>query len=197
MDDAGAVPQDHLAAGHFFEVLAEMPVGDEQDLLVLGDSPNHFLRVAGRDDPIGKRLHRRRTIDVRHRLEATAILAQDFLIALQLDRGAAFCEAATGLHIGQQHALVRVEHLGCFRHKVDATEHDGRRLHLRRGASELQAIAGEVGQLLNFAFLIVVREDGRVLLLLELTDFRGKIDHGRFLVFSVAQDNPQLRRSFT
>ena len=34
VDHAGAVPQDHLAAGDFLQVLAQVPVGHEQDLVV-------------------------------------------------------------------------------------------------------------------------------------------------------------------
>ena len=52
-----------------------------------------------------------------------------------------------------------------------------------RGAGQLQAVAGEVGKLLDVAVLIIVGENGRVFLSLELRDFADKIEHGRIPCF--------------
>ena len=62
---------------------------------------------------------------------------------------------------------------------MDAAEDDGVGLHLRGGAGQLQAVAGEVGQFLDVAFLVVVGQDGGVFLGFEVTDFVEEIGHQR------------------
>ena len=50
---------------------------------------------------------------------------------------------------------------------MDAAKDDGPGLHLGGRAGQLEAVAGEVGQFLDFAFLVIVGEDGGVFALFQ------------------------------
>ena len=70
---------------------------------------------------------------------------------------------------------------------MHAAEHDRAGLDRRRGAGQLQAVAGEVGQVLDLAVLVVVCEEGGVFAGFERFDLVVDFDHRRdFLVFYVA-----------
>jgi hypothetical protein len=64
--------------------------------------------------------------------------------------------------------VLGVEDLRRLGHEVDAREADDVGLRLRRGLRELQRVADEVGDVLDLALLVVVREDDGVALALEL-----------------------------
>src|SRR6185312_6763075 len=100
-----------------------------------------------------------RAVDVGDGLETPAIDAQHFLIACQFVGGAAIGQAASCLQVRQQNALVGVEYLGRLGHEMHAAENDGRSFYLRGLARQFQTVAGEVGQFLDFAVLVVVSED--------------------------------------
>ena len=99
VDHARPVPQDHLPPGHLLQVPAQVLVRDEQDLVVRRHLADDLLGVAGRDHPVGQGLHRGRAVDVRHRLELPAVLAEHLLVAGELVRRAAVDEAAPGLQV--------------------------------------------------------------------------------------------------
>ena len=160
---ARAVPEDHRPAGHLDEVLPQVAVGDEEDFDVVGHALDDLLGVARGDDPVGQRLHRRRAVDVGHRLEPPAFGPELRLPARQRRGGAALGEAAAGPQVRQEHPLVGVEHLGRLAHEVDPAEDDRRRLDPRREAGQLQAVTRVVGQFLDLAVLVVVGQDRRVL----------------------------------
>src|SRR5207247_5440969 len=121
----------------------------EENLVLLGDAPDDLLGVAGGDDPVGEGLHAGGGVDVGDGLEAPAVDAQHFLEAGELVGRAAIGEAAPGEQVGHEDAAGRVEDLGRFGHEVNAAEDDGAGLHLGGGAGEIQAVAGDVGQLLD------------------------------------------------
>ncbi len=125
MDHARAVPEDHLAARHFLQILAEMTIRHEEDLVIGRHAANDRLGVAGGDDPVGQGFDGGGAVDVGDGLETPAIDAEHFLIARQLVGGAAVGQAATGLQIRQQHALVGVENLGRLGHEMHAAKDDG------------------------------------------------------------------------
>ena len=73
-----------------------------------------------------------------------------------------------------------------------------RRIDLGRLAGQLEAVAGDVGQFLDLALLVVVGEDGGADLLLEVEDFGGDVVERRRawqapLFFSVAEGQPTHR----
>src|SRR5262249_39298279 len=151
VDHAGAVPEDHLAAGDFLQVLAEVAVRDEEDFVLRRHAADDRLGVAGGNDPVGQRLDGGGAVDVGDGLEVPAVDAEHFLVAGELGGGAAVGQAAPGLQVGQQDTLAGVEDLRRLGHEVDAAEDDGGGVDRGRGAGQLEAVAGEVGQLLDFA----------------------------------------------
>ena len=74
---------------------------------------------------------------------------------------------------------VGVEDLRRLGHEVDAREADDVGLRLRRRLRELERVADEVGDVLDLAVLVVVREEDRVALLLEALDLGLEVDFHR------------------
>src|SRR5262249_3378773 len=79
-------------------------------------------------------------------------------------------------------------------HEVDTAEHNGIGLYLRGGPSQLQTIAGEVGQFLNLALLVVVSQDGSVVAALEGGGFLEEISHGRSPCFLCGAGATHIQR---
>ena len=81
--------------------------------------------------------------------------------------------------IGHDDDLVGVQDLGGLGHEVDAGEEDdvGRRLLGR--LRELERVAQEVGEVLDVALLVVVREQDRVALALEALDLVFEVERAR------------------
>src|SRR5438094_553766 len=76
---------------------------------------------------------------------------------------------------------------------MDAAEDNGRASHPRGDTGELQAIAGEIGELLDFAILVVVSEDGGVFAGLEGLNLLDQIGHEGFPCFlTVAEEQPTV-----
>ena len=77
----------------------------------------------------------------------------------------AFGQRAGGVEVWDEHFLVRTKNLVGFGHEMNATHHDdvgiGRRRLLRQG----ETVADEVGNVLQVAFGVIVREDDGVFLL--------------------------------
>jgi len=167
---AGPRPQDHRPAGYLGEVPPQVLIGNEEDFLVGRNPLDDLARVAAGDDPIAQALHRRRRVDVRHRREPPPLVAQRLLVRRQLLRRAALGQRAARQQVGKQHALLGVEDLGRFRHEVHTGEHDGRLRDPRGVARQLQAVAREIGDILNLAVDVIVRQQNCVVLLLEPLD---------------------------
>ena len=103
VDDADARPQQHVAPGLAGEIAAEVPVGAEDDLLVLGDLLEDHVAPTTGDDDVAERFHRRRAVDVGQRDMVGMRLAE----RLELVGRAAVLEAAAGVHVGQDDDLFR------------------------------------------------------------------------------------------
>ena len=88
-------------------------------------------------------------------------------------------ERAAGGEIGQQDALVRRENRRGLGHEVHAAEDDDLGLGLRGLASQAERVADEVGDVLHFGALVVVRENDRVPLLGERADSIVQLGSGR------------------
>src|SRR5262249_42922457 len=76
------------------------------------------------------------------------------------------------------HLTRGIEDLRRLGHEVDAAEDDDLGLGARRLLGEGEAVADEVGHVLDLALLVVVREDDRVELLLESADRRVELCRG-------------------
>ena len=169
-------PQNHLAAGDLRQIPAEMLIGHKQNFLVGRNAVDDLASVSTGDDPIDEALHPRRRIDVRHRLEVPPFGPQLLLELRQFLRLTAIGQRAPRLHVRQQHALRWAEHLGGLGHEVDAAEDDRRGRHLCGVACQLQAVAGEIGDVLNIPIHVKVSEDRRVLFLLQPFDLVHQIE---------------------
>ena len=145
-----------------------MLIGEEQDLLALGERPLQYLLRIGRgaDDTAvatAKGLEVRRRVDVGHR--------GDLLIRFQhlgqLTPGPLYIgqighvrhRTASG-HVGQNRGLLRarkdIRHLG---HEVHTAKHDEFRIGTGRLARELERIAGKVGVTKHLFTLVVMTQD--------------------------------------
>ena len=87
-------------------------------------------------------------------------VAEHLLVAGELVGRAAIGQAAAGLQVGQQHRLVGLSILAVSAMKWTPQKTMVGRFDLGRVAGQLEAVAGEVGQLLDLAVLVVVGEDG-------------------------------------
>ena len=165
VDDAGALPQQHVGAGLAADVVAQMAIGAPDQLLaLLAQVADDLQGDRGGDDPVGPRLH----------LGAGVGIDDDGAVGVLVTEGgklvgrAAEVERAFGGQIGHQHGLVRAEDLGAFAHEA----HAGHQQRLRRvagtEAGHLQRIpdaaAGFQCQILQFRYHIIVGDqDGLAL----------------------------------
>ena len=88
-------------------------------------------------------------------------------------------EAAAGVHVGQDHDLVRRQDLGGIGHELDAAERDDVGIGFSGLARKLEAVAHEIGNVLNFRALVIVPEDHRVALLAQTVDLGAQVEAGK------------------
>ena len=190
VNTAGTVPQEHFTACHPVDIVAEVAVGHENDLLVLGQLVDEFQRVAGGDDQVALGLHRCSAVDIRQHL-VVRVFCLEFSELLGL---AAVGEGAARAHVGHEHLACGVEDFGRLRHEVHAGEEDDVGLRFCGLAGQSEAVAHEVGHLLHFGQGVIMRQDDGVLLALQASDFGFE-----FFVIHIAGDyrftGPTLRLS--
>jgi predicted TPR repeat methyltransferase len=170
--EARARPEDHRATGDLLDVTTEVAVGREEDRLVFRDRADDLLGVRRRDDVVALGLHRGRAVDVADGHGARVPVAP----LLEARRGAAVGERAAGLEIGHDDDAIGVQDLRRLGHEVHAGEADHVGLGAARGLRELQRITEEVGDVLDVAILVVVREDDGVPLFLEADDLGLEVE---------------------
>ena len=149
-----------------------MAVRGEEDLLVLRDRAHDLLGVRGGDDDVGKRLHRRRAVDVGQRHRARVRLPP----GAEGVRRAGVLEGAPRLVVGEDDLPGRVENLGRLGHEPDAGERDDPGVALLRLAGQVERVADEVGEILDRLFLVVVGQQDCVFLSLEREDLGFQIE---------------------
>ena len=101
----------------------------------------------------------------------------------ELVRRARILEAAPGVHVGQNDDLLRAEDLGGIGHELDPAEGDDLGVGLGRLAAQLEAVADEIGEVLQFGLLVVVRQDDGVALLAQAVDLGAQVRAGGVLRF--------------
>ncbi len=172
--DADAGPEQHLPVELARQIAAEMAVRPEDDLLVLGDLLEDRLGARRGDDHVRQGLNLGRAVDVGQRDMVGVRLAE----GLELFRRARILEAAAGVEIGQDHDLLRRKDLGGVGHELDPAEGD----HFRIGggglAAQLQRVPHEIGEVLQFGLLVVMREDHSVALLAQPVDLGAQVEPG-------------------
>src|SRR3546814_6334208 len=68
-------------------------------------------------------------------------------------------EAAPGIHVGEDHRLVRAQDLGGLGHEADAAKRDHLGVGRRRLARQIEAVADEIGDVLKLGLLIIMRSE--------------------------------------
>ena len=120
-----------------------------------------------------KRLHLRRAVDVGQRDMVGVGLAE----RLELVGRAAVLEAAAGVHVGQDDDLFRRQDLRRLGHEADAAKGDHLGVGRGRLARQVEAVADEIGEVLDFGLLVIMGEDDRVALALQPLDL-GRAGRG-------------------
>jgi hypothetical protein len=162
--DAGAVPEQHVGAGHALHIAAQMLVRRPEDLLalcvqVLDDGQ----RDAGGDDPVERALTSARGVGVDDDGAVRVRVAE----GAEGVRRAALVQRAGGAQVRHQHALFGVEDLCRLAHEAHAADHQGGGIaRCRSGPSPGvgDVAAGLLGQGLEVAVDIVVGHQHGVLL---------------------------------
>ena len=174
VDDADAGPQQHVTVELAIEIAAEMPIGAEDYLLRRVDLREDRLRARTGDDDVGQRLHLGRAVDVGQR---------DVVGVRGAKRGEFFrrtgiLQAAAGVDIGQHHDLFRAQDLGGLGHEPHSAKGDD--LGIGRGglAAQFKRIADEIGQILQFRLLIIMRQDHCLALDAQPVDLGAQVEAG-------------------
>ncbi len=117
VDDAGAVPRQHVGAGLAGDVVAEVAVGRPQDLLApLGEVAHDRQRAGAGDDPVGPRLHG----GARVRVDDDRPVGVRVAEGGELIRRAADVERARRVEVGREDALLGAQDLRRLAHEADA-----------------------------------------------------------------------------
>ncbi|MNN20484.1 hypothetical protein D3C81_1337650 [compost metagenome] len=170
MDDAGAIPEQHVRPGLALDVASQMLVRCPQDrLAVIHQVLDDFHRATGSHYPVGARLHGCRCVRVDHHGALRMLVAERREL---LDRTAQV-QRAGRLQGRHQHSLLRIEDLRRLAHETDASHHHRLRRMLVAEARHLEGVryatTGLLGQRLDHRVAVIVRHQHRVLCL----QFRG------------------------
>ena len=95
---------------------------------------------------------------------------------LELVGRAAVLEAAAGVHVGQDDDLFGRQDLRRLGHEAHAAKGDHLGVGRRRLARQIEAVADEIGEVLDLRLLVIMREDDRVALLLEARDLGEQVE---------------------
>ena len=95
---------------------------------------------------------------------------------LELVGRAAVLEAAAGVHVGQNDDLVGRQDLGGLGHEADAAKGDHLGVGRLRLARQIEAVADEVGQVLDFGRLVIMGEQDGVALRAQPVDLGSEVE---------------------
>ena len=117
---ARAVPYCHLTAGHLADVLSEVMIRPEQDRLILGQRLHDLQGVRRGDHDVCQCLDISRGVDVGyHFVSRVRIFPRT-----QVGGLAAVGKRTAGIHVRDQHFLLRAEDLCCLGHKMYTAQYD-------------------------------------------------------------------------
>ena len=95
---------------------------------------------------------------------------------LELVGRAAVLEAAAGVHVGQDDDLVGRQDLRGLGHEADAAKGDHVGVGRLRLARQIEAVADEIGEVLDLGRLVIMGEDDRVALLAQPVDLGAQVE---------------------
>ena len=164
---ACAVPQQHIAAGGFVDVTAEVAVGTEDEFGVFGELFHNFLCVARCYHHVGQCFDGSGGVDIR----------DDGVVGMCADKRSELVGIATigqrtsGVDVGHQHFFVGRQYFGRFAHKMDAAHHQNVGGCFGSPLCQRQTIAYHIGYVLNVAGLVIVRHDDGIFFEAQAVDF--------------------------
>ncbi len=89
---------------------------------------------------------------------------------------AAVLEAAAGVHVGQDHGLFGRQDFRGLGHEADAAKSDHLGIGRGRLARQIEAVADEIGEVLDLGLLVIMGEDHGVPLALQARDLGEQVD---------------------
>jgi hypothetical protein len=196
VDDAGALPEPHRsttgalarpplgacarpydgASRLLGDKGAQVAVRGEEDGPVARDLLDDPHGVGARHDDVALGFDGGRAVDVA-RDEVVGVLRAEAAKSL---RRAAVGKRAAGAKVRKHHLAAGIEDLGAFGHEVHAREDDQIRLAALGLARELEAVAHEVGDVLDVRFLVIMGQDHGVLGFFEPVDLVEKVESGGY-----------------
>src|SRR6185503_1355588 len=172
VDDADARPQQHLTPELPRQIAAEVPIGAEDDLLVLRDLVENDLSARRRDDDVAERFHRRRAVDVGER-DMVGVSGPK---GGELVGRAAVLQAAAGVHVGKNHRLFGRQDFRGLGHEANAAKGDHLGVGRRRLARQIEAVADKIREVLDLWLLVIMREDHGVAFAFQALDLGEKVE---------------------
>ena len=157
---AGTVPEQHLAPCDGVDVVAQVPVGTEDDGRVLRKAFHNLTRVARGHDHVSECLDGSGRVDI-----GDDRVVRMFVYELGKAVGRTTVGERTACcQVGDKHFLVGTKDFGCLAHEVYAAHHEDVGIATGCPLCEGEAVAHEVGKVLDLAFLVVVCQDDGILL---------------------------------
>src|SRR3546814_19463969 len=84
-------------------------------------------------------------------------------------------DLAAGIHVRQDDDFLRRQYLRRLGHEVHAAEGDDVSIGRLRLAAQIEAVADEIGEVLDFRLRVIMREDAGVALLSQPVDLRPEV----------------------
>ena len=168
---AGALPEEQIPAGFAADPVAKVFVGSENDFAVFGQAVDDLNGVGGGDAVVGEGFDGGGGVDI----------IDDEVVRMGVDEGfefirrGTFGEGAAGGEVGKQHGFVRGKHFGGFRHEVDPAEDNDLGVVVGGFPGQIEAVADEIGNILNFVDLVIMRENDGIHFALEFLNFRNEV----------------------
>ena len=103
------------------------------------------------------------------------MIGMRFAERLELLRRARILEAAPGIHVGQYDDFLGRKDLGRVGHELHAAKGNHVGVRVRRHLRQLQAVAHEIGKILNLRLLIIVRQDDGIALFAQPVDLGEQV----------------------
>ena len=165
VDDARAVPHQHVGAGLLLDVAAEVPVRRPQHLAaLLLQVVDDRQRARARHHPVGTRLHRGTGVGV----DDNAAVGVGVAKALEIFGRTAEVERAGRVEIGHQHTLLGAQDLRRLAHEAHARDDERLARVITDEARHLERIsdaaAGLEREILNVAVDVEMRDQHGVVL---------------------------------
>ena len=164
VDDATALPQDHLGPGLLLHIFPQIFVRRPDDLLSRRrQALDHLHRAAGGDHPVGPGLHRGAGVGVDHH----SVIGMTVAEGPEFVGGATQVQGAFRMEVRHQHPFFRVQDLGGFAHEAHAADDKGGGVRLVAEPGHVQGVgdatAGLVGKPLQVGVRVVVGDHHGVL----------------------------------